>query len=70
MENYIKSTELWLEVMALQLEQKQDNLDHNKRQIELCQKENQLLTKQINHDFNWMKQVEKELEEYKNDNHK
>lgn len=69
MENHIKSTELWLETMAVQLEQKQDNLDHNKMQIELWQKENQLLTKQINHDFNWMKQVEKELEEYKNDDH-
>lgn len=66
--NYIKSTELWIGTMEVQLKQKQDNLEHIKSQIALWDEEKELLTKQINHDYNWLKEAVNEFEEYKKAN--
>lgn len=64
-ENYIKSTELWIGTMNVQLKQKQDNLNHIKSQIALWEEEKKFLTKQIVHDLKWLAEAEKEFETYK-----
>lgn len=68
MDNYIKSTELWIDTMKVQLKQKQDNLAHVRKQIKLWEKESELLTAQITHDQIWLSESIKEFRQYKKQN--
>lgn len=67
-EKYVKSLELWIETQKVQIEQNQESLSANIKQIEFISKENGLLSERIAHDSDWVKVSEKELEDYKKAN--